>query len=108
MIRRDDLLEAIAQCNGDPRPNANTCIKLAAYYTILNNIEQGEPVNTTRESGYSFSAPETYQSETEFGKIIGTLDQIAALRVMDELMETIRVMHPRLYDAVMRNLTALE
>ena len=107
MIRKDDLLEAISHCHGDPKPNANTCIKLAAYYTILNNLDQDEQVNVKRESGYSFSAP-VYSSETEFGKVIGNLDQIQAMRILDELMETIRVMHPRLYDAVMRNLTALE
>ena len=35
MITEQDLLEAIAECQGQRNPNANTCIKLAAYYIIL-------------------------------------------------------------------------
>ena len=43
MITERDLLEAIAECEGTPKPNANTCVKLAAYYTILNNM-RGEEI----------------------------------------------------------------
>ena len=38
MITEKDLLEAIAECQGERNPNANTCIKLAAYYTILDHL----------------------------------------------------------------------
>ena len=34
MITEKDLQEAIAECQGQRNPNANTCIKLAAYLTI--------------------------------------------------------------------------
>ena len=32
VIREDDVREAIAEMQGQKNPNANTCIKLAAYY----------------------------------------------------------------------------
>ncbi len=38
MITEKDLQEAIAECKGTRNPNASTCIKLAAYYTILDNL----------------------------------------------------------------------
>ena len=38
MITEKDLQEAIAECQGERNPNANTCIKLAAFYTIRNEL----------------------------------------------------------------------
>ena len=34
MITEMDLQEAIAECQGKRNPNADTCIKLAAFYII--------------------------------------------------------------------------
>lgn len=115
MIKEADLLEAIAECQGERNPNANTCIKLAAYYTILDHIRSEEPVIEDRV--YSFAPapvkeeaeqPFEYRSRSEFGTLFPELDPQEALRVIDELMETLRIMYPRLYDATMRKLTALE
>ena len=38
MITEQDLQEAIAECQGERHPNANTCMKLAAFYTIKNEL----------------------------------------------------------------------
>ena len=38
MITEKDLQEAIAECEGQRNPNANTCIKLAAFYTIRQHM----------------------------------------------------------------------
>ena len=112
MIREDDLLEAIAECQGERNPNANTCIKLAAYYTILDNLKKDQQPIQIGKQNYSFSAepqkPTQYQSETEFGILYPRLNQTEALRVIDELLETLRVIHPKLYEATMRKLTVLE
>lgn len=84
---------------------ANTCIKLASYYTILDHIVD-EP-----EPSYSFASEptqEVYSSKSEFGSIVRNIDYIELMKVMDEAMETIRVMTPKLYDAIMRKLTALQ
>ena len=103
MITEKDLLEAIAECQGQRNPNANTCIKLAAYYTILQNIRE-DPVENI---GWSYSAPQTenhkaYESGTEFGQVIQNFSEYEILSVMDELMSTLKVLQPRLYDGVMR------
>ena len=105
MITRNDLHSAIAECQGQRNPDARTCAKLASYYTILDHLEEpAEPAPM-----YSYDAPpERYTSESEFGRIIVRLDTNDVMRVMDELMETLRIIEPRLYRAVMEKLTALD
>lgn len=109
MIREDALLDAIAECHGQKNPNANTCVKLAAYYTILNNLrEKPEPVRQTPDqTGYSYDPP-VYSSDTEFGQILGEKSEYKVFEIIDELMETLRLMNRPLYNAVMRKLAALD
>lgn len=102
MITEEELLEAIAECQGQRNPNANTCLKLASYYTILDHIKEKEMPS------YSFAAPpelpSAYESSTEFGQKIKDMDTSEVLAVMDELMTTLSVLNPRLYNGVMRKL----
>lgn len=100
MIREEDLQEAIAECQGVRNPNANTCIKLASYYTILDHTKNEErPV-------YSYAPPpntiDTSFLDSEFAKQIDGKPADDMWRLMDELMSTIQVINPRLYDGVMR------
>lgn len=97
-----DLRRAIAECQGERNPNAQTCIKLAAYYTILNQMDQPE-----KDTGYSGAAykPETeYRSDTEFGRLVSRMKYEDVLFVVDDLMDALRVLNPKLYDGVIRNL----
>jgi len=109
MIREEDLQEAIAECHGQRNPNSNTCIKLASYYTILDHIkpEEKQMEIPAYSRGYSYAEPPAYVSETEFGKAVHDHGMVNVLRVTDELMETLRLMQPKLYNAVMRKITAL-
>lgn len=116
MITEQDLIEAIAECQGERNPNANTCIKLAAYYTIKNELfgkpEQLPVVADNATSGYSYAdAPaepvETtidYYSDTDFSRAIDGRPSADIWPIMDELMSTLQVLQPRLYDSVMRRL----
>lgn len=103
MITEKDLQEAIAECQGVRNPDAKTCIKLAAFYILEDHLFP-KPV-------YSFSAgeqiekPITLDSDTEFSRTIDGMAWEDVLPVMDELMETLQVLHPRLYDGVLRQLT---
>lgn len=103
MITEKDLEQAIAECQGERSPNANTCIKLAAYYTIKNELF-GMP-------SYSYAAPvETventieYESDTDFSRAIAGRKAADVWPIMDELMSTVQTLMPRLYDGVMRKL----
>ena len=105
MITENDLLEAIAECQGQRNPNANTCIKLAAYYTILDHITgKAENVAPVEVPSYSYAAAPTYKSDSDFYKLASDLDYDSVMRVIDELMTTLSAVQPRLYDAVMRKL----
>ena len=105
MITEKDLQEAIAECQGQRNPNANTCIKLAAFYTIKRAMFGEEK----EAEHYSF-APAPYQStieinsDSEFARAIDGRDQKDVWKVLDEMMDTIQMIHPRLYDAVMTRL----
>ena len=105
MITEQDLQEAIAECEGVRNPNANTCIKLAAFYTIREHLFPVERAVSYPER-YSFAdAPTTtYRSDSEFGQTIAEMDIGDVLKIVDELMDTLHVMMPRLYDGVLRKL----
>ena len=111
MIKEQDLLEAIAECQGQRNPTANTCIKLASYYTILEHLkEDGKKVDNViaEVPAYSFAERPAgkieYDSTTEFGQTIKGKDQDFVLGIMDELMATLQEMIPRLYNGVLSRL----
>ena len=98
MIKEKELLDAIAECQGQRNPNANTCLKLASFYTILDHIQEKEV------PAYSYAAPPSYESETEFGIKIRGKNTEEVMVVIDELMSTLSIVNPRLYNAVMSRL----
>ena len=107
MIRLDDLQEAIAECEGQKNPNANTCMMLAAFYTIKRELF-GE---TEQPPVYSYAAePErraegiTYTSDSEFGQIVTGKDPERVMEIIDEMLGIIQGMSPRLYTAVLQKI----
>lgn len=112
MITEQDLQEAIAECLGQRDPNANTCIKLAAYYTIQHELfgDSDQPA-VNQIPAYSRAAPveeyETYvdyTSDSEFSKVVNGMDSKQAWAIVDELVETVRVLNPRLYNGLIRKM----
>lgn len=104
MITQHDLQEAIAECQGKRNPDANTCIKLAAYFTIMDAMyPQTTPEYLQLSSGAQPPAIE-YDSGTEFSNAVKgrTADEI--MPIIDELMSAVKVLHPRLYNGVMNKL----
>lgn len=109
MIREDELEQAIAECQGQRNPNANTCLKLASYYTIRDHMKR--ETQKAAEPQYSYDAPKRvieskvgYLGESEFAEIIDGMDAGKAWSVMDELMEILATTHNRLYQGVLRKL----
>lgn len=99
MITEKELHEAIAECNGVRNPNASTCMKLASYYTILDHIEE--------KPAYSYSPPPdtvSIDSSSEFARLIDGRPQGEIWPVIDELMDTVQILNPRLYAGVLRRL----
>ena len=109
MITEKDLQEAIAECQGQRNPNANTCIKLAAFYTIRRELF-GEEKEAEPLPGYSYAMQTESEpmivndSDSEFARMIDGRPQAEIWPLMDEMMDTIHAIHPRLYSAVMDRL----
>jgi hypothetical protein len=107
MITEKDLRAAIAECEGMRNPNANTCIKLAAFYTILNNLypEKQEPVDV----GYStMPSYDDYLPQiatgSEFMDACSQKEIMAVLEVLDEHMEAIKLLYPKEYDSIIEKI----
>ena len=109
MITQQDLKQAIAECQGERNPNANSCIKLAAFLTIQRELF-GEEKEVAQLPSYSYSpAPNRntieIDSDSEFARAVNGLDAEEVFPVIDELMETLQIVQPRLYSAVMMKLS---
>ena len=93
MITRKDLIEAIEKCQGQKNPNANTCVKLAAYYIILDHTPE-------EVSDLSFAN----RPSSEFMSIIKTKRMDDVLIAIDDLMEDLQGVNPKLYYETMERL----
>ena len=114
MITKQDLEEAIAECQGTRYPNANTCVKLAAYYIISDHLYGTEQERGESMPVYSFAGepPDRadlvpyFDSDTEFARAIKGRRMSDILPVIDELMSVLEATNPRLYAGVMRKIEA--
>lgn len=110
MITENDLRQAIAECQGTRNPNANTCIKLAAYYTILNNLNPKDEIS----NGQSFlPMPEfddivpQISTQSEFVQECIGKDIKSLLGVLDEHFNAIKLLYPKEYDVVLEKIKDL-
>ena len=106
MITEKDLCEAIAECQGIRNPNASTCIKLASYFTIQDHLfpqEESEPKQYSYDAEPVTVSADTveYYSETEFGRTVNGKNVDDVMTLMDEVMDVVQVINPRLYDSIM-------
>ena len=81
MITEKELQEAINECLTSKNPNANTCLKLAAFYTIKDHM-------TVRTEGESGILPHTDK----------------AWSVMEELLDKLQIVNPNLYETTIGKL----
>ena len=108
MITEKDLRAAIAECQGARNPNANTCIKLAAFYTILNNlypekVEEPVDIGYSTMPSYDEYVPQI-RSDSEFVNACSQKDIVAVLEVLDEHMEAIKLLYPKEYDSIIEKI----
>lgn len=114
MITLEDLQSAIAECQGEREPNANTCIKLAAFLTIKAHLYGAEKpdisgavypaVSYTAAHNGAESGAISAVSESEFSEAIDGKPVSEVMQVMDDLMQAVAVLNPRLYAATIRKL----
>ena len=109
MIRREDLLEAIVECEGVLHPTSSTCLKLASYYTILKQMdgEQQPPVPTVQQYSFQMDRSDRYESDTEFAQVVSEKGLTKCMPILDEAMQALLVVNQRMYEGIMRKLRSL-
>jgi len=105
LIHESELEEAIAACQGERHPTANTCYKLAAFLFLKRELFD----NRIPESSYSFDAGPVnaqieYKSGTIFSQAIHGKREEDVWPIIDELFSAVRVINPRLHDEYIRKL----
>ncbi|MCM1328864.1 MAG: hypothetical protein NC253_05420 [Ruminococcus sp.] len=104
MIPKKELLKSIAECE----ENVNTfqrVEKLAALYIIYEH-QYGEkqayaPIPTETETVVEVNG------DSNFQKVVNGKDAGKVWEIMSELMESVQLIQPRLYDAVIRKIKEL-
>lgn len=109
MITERDLKEAIAECEGERRPGASTCMKLAAFYAVKDRLYPGGGAAAERRpsAAYMDAGPQgaiRYDSGSEFSRLVDGRMPEDVLPVMDELMDALSAVNPRLYGFAIRKL----
>lgn len=115
MIDEKQIQEAIAYYSGKVDPNRNDAVALAACYILQDHMKR-----VTDMSGYSYAAPVErgendadgqsgsltvgYYGDSDFMRAIKGKRQQDVWSVMDDLMETLAAVNPRVYDGVMRQI----
>lgn len=108
MIREEDLKEAIAECEGSRSPNASTCLKLAAYYALLDRKFGSNQTQSNPSPQYSFAAePDIKFGDSEFSQLVEDKGISKCFPVIDEMMGALEMLIPKLYNATMRKLEEL-
>ena len=108
MIHEVDLDESIARYQGEVNPSIETCRKLAACLIVKRELF-GTPEQPP-ERAYSYASESAeepvidYDSGTEFSGAINGRSPDEIWPILDELMSTLQIMHPKLYDAVLRKI----
>lgn len=99
MITVRELDGAIRECENAPTSYQN-CEKLATFYTILDHITE-EP-----QDEYSYDAPNGIDDfgESDFLQAVKGRNEAEIWSILDELMDTILITNPRLYQGVMRKI----
>ena len=97
MIAEQDILDAIAEVEQQPDTFIKAA-KLATFYSLLDHLYP------PGYSGENNNNEETFYGDSEFLTAIRGKDSAFLWGIMDELMNTVAILMPRLYDGVMRKL----
>lgn len=106
MITDADLMAAIAECEGSRNPTASTCVKLAAYYAILNQ-RNGKISDRTPMYSYASEPDMINYGDSEFSRLVQSKSVERCFPVLEELMQVLLVVDPKLYRSTMSKLESV-
>ena len=100
MLSENELLQAIRDCENQPSSYAN-CQKLAVFYALYNELygQKDAAPHTVTETVICIDG-----EKSEFLAAIDGAKSSKIWQIIDELMNTLQVINPRLYDGVMRKI----
>lgn len=102
MISEKEIYKAIDGLESCSNPTYETVKKLADFYIVKNELF-GYPEQASQSSHVEEKVIGEY-GDSEFCNEICGMDSVRVFTVMDELMATLQIVNPRLYNAVMRKL----
>lgn len=111
MLDMDEINRAIAELEAG-KTTSTSCAKLADLYAIRDHAEGQAAPRMWAYPEYSLAAaPDSVQpsragryGDSEFLSAVAGKDLTAAWKVVDGVMETLRVVNPRVYDSVLRKM----
>lgn len=102
MITIQDLDAAIAECQGQPSPNANTCIKLAAYLTIRQSMTEPDP-ESPQIPTYSRQEKKLWR-QPEIMDVVSEMSIDDVLELFDDVVEAVHGLNPKLYASILQRM----
>lgn len=112
MIDEKEINERIAEIQYSRDQSPDECIYLASLYTIRDHLF-GEKDNNHVQNYSTVSAPAvisspsfavTVSGDSDFLRAVSGKDKDAAWDIIDDLMDTLKVAYPRVYESVMRKI----
>lgn len=102
MMTRQELEAAIESCER-AQVSYQNCEKLATFYAIYDHLytRRAPQIEQVTETEISVS------DGSDFRRMINGLPAERVWRIIDELMTSLQVVQPRLYDAVMQKIQDL-
>lgn len=99
MISKSELENAIKEYEDAPNTYSN-CEKLVTFYTLYDKL-YGERIPVGEEVV-------SYRGKSEFAENVGGTDPAKAWAVMDELMDALSVLNPKLYQSALEKVKDLQ
>ena len=83
--------------------------KLADLYVIRREMQKQDSPESDYSREYSAAGPQPLKSygDSEFLQAVAGKDPAAVWEIMDDLMDTLRVVNPRVYDRIMGKIKSL-
>lgn len=102
MITKQELEEAIAECESMPS-SYQSCEKLAVFYTVYRYLYGTENAHSEVIPPCKYIT-EKY-GDSEFLTAVTDKKEKSVFGVIDELMSTLQIVNPKLYNATLTKIT---
>lgn len=120
MLELREIEQEIAELEHKRNHSASDCVCLAALYSIRDHHKDNVDYEPARmqipiysQAAYSMdeqpviSAKVEISGNSEFLRSVAGKDTTAAWEIMDELMDNLKLVNPRVHDSVIRKIQAL-